>query len=85
LLTVGFLENLVGGLGPDEGVAAVFQPLMKVRILIISSRTGAKAWRSMIPNQISTRLGHDAEVGVKWMWMRGFAAMVSKASPSPPG
>ena len=30
------------------------------------------AWRSMIPNQISTRLSQDPEVGVKWMWMRGF-------------
>ena len=27
-----------------------------------------------IPNQISTRLSQDPEVGVKWMWMRGFAA-----------
>jgi hypothetical protein len=25
------------------------------------------------------------EVGVKWMWMRKFAAMVSKAPPGPPG
>jgi hypothetical protein len=31
------------------------------------------AWRSMIPNQISTRLSHDPEVGVKWMWILGFA------------
>jgi predicted ATPase len=49
---------------------------VSVRILIISSRTEAKvqrwmAYRSMIPNQISTRLSRDPEVGVKWTWMGG--------------
>jgi hypothetical protein len=32
------------------------------------------AWRSMMPNQTSTRFSHDPEVGVKWMWILGFAA-----------
>ena len=27
------------------------------------------AWRSMMPNQTSTRFSHDPEVGVKWTWM----------------
>ena len=48
----------------------------------MSSRTLRKvprwiAWRSMIPNQTSTRLSHDAEVGVKCTWMRGFSASQS--------
>ena len=62
-----------------KGWQRSFQPLMKARILIISSRTEAKvprrmAWRSMIPNQTSTRFSHDPEVGVKWVWILGFAA-----------
>jgi hypothetical protein len=90
VLTVGFLEGQVSGLSPDGEWQRSFQPLTSVRILIISSRTEAKVprwmtWRSMIPNQISTRLSHDPDVGVKWTWMRKFAAMVSKASPGPPG
>ncbi len=28
----------------------------------------------MMPNQTSTRLIHDAHVGVKWTWIRGFPA-----------
>jgi len=28
-------------------------------------------WRSMIPNQISARLSHHLEVGVKWMGYAG--------------
>lgn len=33
------------------------------------------AWRSMMPNQTSTRFNHDPDVGVKWTLMRGFAGM----------
>ena len=32
------------------------------------------AWRSMIPNQTSTRFSQDPEVGVKWTWIRGLSA-----------
>jgi len=32
------------------------------------------AWRSMMPNQTSTRFSHDPEVGVKWTWILGLAA-----------
>jgi hypothetical protein len=32
------------------------------------------AWRSMIPNQTSTRFSHDPQVGVKWTWILGLAA-----------
>jgi hypothetical protein len=38
------------------------------------------AWRSMIPNQISTRFIHDAEVGVKCTWTRGLAVSQSRIS-----
>ena len=38
------------------------------------------AWRSMMPNQTSTRFSHDPEVGVKWTWIRGFAASQSRTS-----
>ena len=62
-----------------NGWQRVFQPVMKVRILSIRSRTEGKmprrmAWRSMMPNQTSTRFSHDPDVGVKWTWIRGFAA-----------
>ena len=62
-----------------KGWQRSFQPLMKARILIIRSRTDGNAprwiaWRSMIPNQTSTRFSHDPDVGVKWTWTRGFAA-----------
>jgi hypothetical protein len=70
LLTVGFLEDVVGGFGPDEGRARSFQPLMKWRILPVRSRTLQKvprwmAWRSMMENHTSTRFSQDAEVGVR--------------------
>jgi len=39
------------------------------------------AWRSMMPNQTSTRFSHDPEVGVKWIWILGFAASQACASP----
>ena len=32
------------------------------------------AWRSMMPNQTSTRFSHDPEVGVKWTWILGLPA-----------
>ena len=34
------------------------------------------AWRSMIPNQTSTRFSHNPEVGVKWTWILGFGVVV---------
>ena len=56
-----------------------FQPVTKVRIFLLSSGTEAtsvrcRAWRSMIPNQTSTRFSQEAEVGVKCTWNRGFSA-----------
>ena len=39
------------------------------------------AWRSMIPNQGSTRFSRAAAARVEWMWMRGFAASRSRTSP----
>src|SRR6476660_9251885 len=62
-----------------KGCLRSFQLLMNARILIIRSRTEGKtprrmAWRSMMPNQTSTRFSQDPEVGVKWTWIRGFAA-----------
>lgn len=34
----------------------------------------------MIPNHTSTRIIHDADVGVKWTWIRGFAASHARAA-----
>jgi hypothetical protein len=34
------------------------------------------AWRSMIPNQTSTRFSHNPEVGMKWIWILGFGVVV---------
>ena len=76
---MGLCQDLVGGLGPGEGLAAVVPAVDEGRILIIRSRTEAKVprwmdWRSMMPNQTSTRFNQDPEVGVKWTWIRGLAA-----------
>ena len=64
VLRSAFLRIWSAVLVHAEGGQRWFQPLMKAQILIISSRTEAKvprrmAWRSMMPNQISTRLSHD--------------------------
>jgi hypothetical protein len=58
---------------------------MKAQILITRSRTTVKlprriAWRSMMPNQTSTRFSHDSDVGVKWTWIRGFVISQSRIS-----
>jgi hypothetical protein len=68
-----------------KGVAPSFQPLMKARILVMGSLTLVKvprpmAWRWMMPNQTSTRLSQDPEVGVKCAWILGFAASQSWTS-----
>jgi hypothetical protein len=47
-----------------NGCLQWFQPVMKVRILIMRSRTRRKvprrmAWRSMMPNQTSTKRPHQ--------------------------
>jgi len=67
------------------GWARSFQPLMKARILALRSWTEPKVprrmvWRSMIPNQTSTRFSHEPEVGVKWTWILGLAASQSRTS-----
>ncbi len=58
---------------------------MNVRILALSCLTEVNvprrmAWRSMMPNQTSTRFSHGPEVGVKWTWTRGLAASVYSGS-----
>jgi hypothetical protein len=82
VLRSAFLRIWSAVLVHTEGGQRWFQPLMKAQILIINSRTEAKvprrmAWRSMMPNQISTRLSHHPEVRVKWMWILGFAASLA--------
>jgi len=62
-----------------KGCLRWFHPVMKVRILAMRSGTEGNtprrmAWRSMMPNQTSTRFSQDPEVGVKWTWKRGVAA-----------
>ncbi len=52
-----------------------FQPSMKARILVLRSLTDVNtprrmAWRSMMPNQTSTRFIQEACVGVKWILNR---------------
>jgi hypothetical protein len=71
-LTVGFLENLVGGLGPDEGVAAVLPAVDEGTDLDhqLADRGEGAAVDGLAfddPEPDSTRLGHDPEIGVKWM------------------
>ena len=66
--TVDFVQDLVGGLGPDEWVAAVVPAGDEGRILAIRSGTEGKtprrmAWRSMMPNQTSTRFSHGDSGG----------------------
>lgn len=68
-----------------NGCFRLFQLLMNSRILPINSRTETKvprrmAWRSMMPNQTSTRFNHDPDVGVKWTLMRGFAVSQLRTS-----
>jgi hypothetical protein len=65
---VGFLEDLVGDLGPDGGVAAVVPAVAECTDLDHQLADEAKVarWmtrRSMIPNQISTTLSHDLRWG----------------------
>jgi len=53
-----------------KGWQRSFQPSMKVRILALRSRTERQvprwmAWRSMMPNQTSTRFSQGPDVGVK--------------------
>ena len=78
-LRVAFLSISSGVLVQTNGVARVFQPLMKARILVVRSLTEVNtprpsAWRWMTPNHTSTRLSHDADVGVKCTAMRGLSA-----------
>ena len=59
-----------------KGWARSFQPSMKARTLVLRSLTEPKlprwmAWRSMMPNQISTMFIQDALVGVKCTCTRG--------------
>jgi tight adherence protein C len=58
---------------------------MMLRILALSSLTERNvprrmAWRSMMPNQTSTRLSHDPDVWVKCTCTRGFAASQRRTS-----
>ena len=67
LLDVGLVEDLFGGLGPHEGVGAVVPVVDEGADLGLRSLTEVKtprrmAWRSMMPNQTSTRFIHEAWV-----------------------
>jgi hypothetical protein len=84
-LAVDFLEDFLGGSRPDEGVGSVVPS-----VDVVTDRGGEvahaaevprwMAWRSMMPNQISTMFIHDAEVGVKCVRMRGFSVSQSRTS-----
>jgi hypothetical protein len=76
---------LVGGFGPDEGVGAVVPAFYEGADFGVEVFDGAKlprwmAWRSMMPNQISTMFIQDALVGVKCTCTRGLAASQSRIS-----
>ncbi len=65
-----FVEDLVGGFGPDEGLGLSFQWETLQSIRVSSSATEVKlvlvkALRLRTENQHSTRLRHDELVGVK--------------------
>ena len=70
-LRLAFLRISSAVLVQMKGCLRSFQPSMKARILALSSRTERKlprwmAWRSMMPNQTSTRFSQEPEVEVKW-------------------
>jgi hypothetical protein len=72
--------DLGGGFGPAEGFG-IFVPVgQKAGDGLLQARDAveAAAWRMacavMRPNQRSTRLSHEALVGVKCRWKRGCAA-----------
>jgi hypothetical protein len=73
-------QDLVGGLGPDEGLAPVVPSVDEGPDTEHEISDGGKraavwmAWRSMTPNQTSTRFSHDPQVGVTWTPILGFAA-----------
>ena len=76
---MAFLRFSSAVLVQTKGWQRSFQPSTKERILALRSLTEANVpprmacfW--MIPNQTSTRLSHDPEVGVKCTWIRGFPA-----------
>lgn len=57
----------------------MFQPVMKLRIVVTSSVTLSKdprriAWRVMMPKKTSTRFSQEPEVGVKCSVILGFLA-----------
>jgi hypothetical protein len=69
----------LAGLFQTNGWQCWFQAVLKRLIAVMRSLTLAKsprrsAWRSMIEKKTSTRLSHDAEVGVKCSWTRGCLA-----------
>jgi len=72
-------QDVVCGLGPDEGLQRPFLPSMKPLIAAVSSLTLASVPRRiaclvMMPKKTSTNFSHDPEVGVKCSVIRGFLA-----------
>ena len=60
------------GLVQENGRQRSFQAAQKCLIAATRSVTLPRrsAWRSTIEKNTSARFSYDAEVGVKWSWMR---------------
>ena len=85
-----FVENLVGGAGPDESSGLSLQAETQQSIRISRSATEVKlvlvkALRLRTEDQHSTRLSHDELVGVKWRCQRRRFASCGLASHGPAG
>lgn len=82
---LAFGEDLVGGLGPGEWVAALVLAVdegadLGVEVLDGGEDSSAMAARSMTEKKISTMLSQEALVGVKWTWTRGLASSQARTS-----
>jgi hypothetical protein len=78
-LTVELGEDLVGGLGPGEGLAVLVPALAEAidgggELIDAGEVATAKGLTVDDGEDTSTRLSQDAEVGVKCSWMRGCLA-----------
>ena len=70
------VEDVVGGFGPGEGLAAVVVAVDEAadgggEVFDAGEAAAADGWRVMMPKKISTMFSHDPLVGVKCRVIRG--------------
>ena len=74
----------MGGLGPDEGLAAVVPAVDEGADLGVEVFDGAEAAAvdglAFDDAEPETRFNHDPDVGVKWVVIRGLARNQSRTS-----